>query len=401
MARSYSNSRIETFNTCPRQYKFQYIEKAAVEKPVSVEAYLGDSVHNALEQLYSLKLNGRLLPLEELLKIYHERWEEGPDRDRIKVTRVNLGVDDYIKVGRDALEKYYEKYHPFDDSDVIALEKSIKFPLDPEGRFAINAKLDRISRRPDGVIEIVDYKTKAFLPTQHVLEDDAQMGLYHMGVQHLWPEFSEIEIKQIFLRQALEMKAVMTPDKIEEIRYRTYQNILEIEQAIKFDDFPPRESGICDWCVYYELCPAKRHKLALDEEIEVEFDPAAGEKMAEEYLALNEKKKRAESEMKALKEDIVKYCGEFDVTSLQAEKGSVKLSMKEEEIFPSKTTSEDDYLEISFLARKYNLDECFKLDQNVLYKEFFAKEKLPPELMDNLKKYLIKRRKETIYARHK
>nr|MBN2276867.1 PD-(D/E)XK nuclease family protein [candidate division Zixibacteria bacterium] len=400
MARSYSNSRIETFQTCPRQYKFQYIEKAAVEKPVGVEAFLGNAVHHALEKLYSLKLNGKLLTVNELLGIYHEHWD-GPDRDRIKVTRENLGVDDYIRVGEEALKRYYDKYHPFDDGDVLALEKSISFPLDPESRFMINAKVDRISRRADGVVEIVDYKTKAFLPTQHVLEDDAQMGLYQMGVSYLWPDFDRFELKQIFLRQGVEMKAVMDKDKLDEIRYRTYQKILEIERAVKFDDFPPQESAICDWCIYFELCPAKRHRLALDEEIEVEFDPGIGSRMAGEYLSLNEKKKQIETEMKALKTDIVKYCEDFDVSSLEGDQGLVRVSFKDEEMFPSKTASEDDYLEISYLARRFNLEECFKLDQNVLYKEFYITEKLPPELKKQLEKFLIKRRRETLYTRYK
>lgn len=400
MARSYSNSRIQTFNTCPRQYKFQYIEKAAVEKPVSVEAFLGDAVHRALERLYSFKINGRLQTLDEMLKFYHEHWE-GPDRDRIKVTRENLGVDDYIRVGVDALSRYYERYHPFDDGDVVALEKNIKFPLDPKGRFTINGKVDRISRRQNGIVEIIDYKTKAFLPTQQFLNDDDQMGLYQIGVRYLWPDFDRIELKQIFLRQGTEMKAVMDDEKLEEIRYRVYQKILEIERAAKDDNFPPKESGICDWCIYFELCPAKRHKLALDEEIDVEFDVESGKELAQKYLELNEDKKRLESELRALREDIIRYCSEFDVTNIAAPGGSVKLSSSEADAFPTKTDSEEDYLAIAQLAREANLDECFQLDTNILYKEFFARERLPEELTEKLKKFLIKKRRDVMRAYYK
>jgi len=400
MARAYSNSKIGTYNTCPRQYKFQHIERATVEKPVGVEAFLGSAVHQALEKLYTLKLNGKIQALEDVLRGYHEYWE-GPDKESIKVTRENLGVEDYIKVGVKALERYYDKYKPFEDTRTLALEKNISFPLDPNGRFTINGKIDRIGIREDGVVEIIDYKTKALLPTQQFLDDDEQMGLYQMGVRHLWPDFGKIELKQIFLRQMTEMMTVMDDEKLEEIRYRVYQKILEIEQAVEDDNFPPRESSICDWCVYHELCPAKRHRLALEDEVDVEFDPGQGKDLAEQYLTVNEKKKRLESELKALKEDIIRYCDEYDVTNLSASRGSITLSKKDVQTFPGKTDNDKHYLEITMLARDAGLDECFKLDQNILFKEYYAARKLPPDLAERLREYVIKKKRYTVRPYYK
>ncbi len=401
MARSYSYSRIECFNSCPRQYKFQYIEKAVIEKPVGVELFLGSAVHHSLEKIYQLKMNGKLQSLEDVLKGYHEYWE-GPDREHIKVTREQLGVDDYIKSGADILKKYYDKYSPFEDSDVLALEKNIYFPIDGSGKFTLSGKIDRISRRKqDGVIEIVDYKTKMTIPAQRSLSDDDQMGLYQAGVKYLWPDFDRIELKQIFLRQGIEMSAVMDDDKLEEIKYRAYQKILDIERAAGSDNFPPKESALCDWCLYYELCPAKRHKLAIDKEITDDFDAISGEQLAEEYLELNLKKKQIQTHLDALKEDIVSYCEENDLAGLEAPHGSVKITISEVESFPSKNESEDDYLEISYMARQAGLEECFKLDQNILYKEFYAKERLPENLADKLKNFLRMKKSSRITANYK
>jgi putative RecB family exonuclease len=395
MPRSYSNSRIETFENCPRQYKFQYIEKASVEKPVAVEAFLGDAVHRALERLYQSKINGRVESMEEVLRYYNDHWQ-GPEKEHIKVVRDQLGVEDYIRVGKAALSRYYEQYHPFDDGDVIALEKNISFPLDPAGRFMIRAKIDRISRRKDGVVEIIDYKTKAFLPTQQSLNEDRQMGLYHIGVKHLWPDFERIELKQLFLRQGCAMTAMMDTDKLEEIRYGAFQKILEIERAVREDSFPPTESPLCDWCVYFELCPAKRHKLALEDEISDEFDAERGERLADEYLALYGEKKRLESRLAALRDDIIKYCTEADITSVGGRKGSLKLSLSEGEAFPTKSDSEEDYLALTMIAREAGLEEVFKLEPGVLYKEFYARERLGADLMEKLKKYLIRKRQATL-----
>ncbi len=398
MAISYSYSRIGTFYNCPRQFKFEHIEKAVVEKPVGVEAFLGDSVHRTLERLYRLKMDGKTLTQAETLEYYQKYWD-GPDRDRIKVTREELGIEDYIQIGVRALLKFYEMFAPFDDGISLALERMFRFPLDPEGRFSLQGKIDRICRRPDGVVEIIDYKTGATLPAQQSLDDNDQMGLYQIGVNHLWPEFEAIELKQIFLRHGIVLRTKMDADKLEEVRYRTFQRILEIERARREDNFPPKESALCNWCVYFQLCPAKRHKLALDDEITVNFDKAYGKELASKYLQANRQKKILETEIKALKEDIVKFAEETDVTALTAPEGSLKVSSAETSGFPSKTEDEETYLKLSFLARQAALEECFKLDQNVLYKEFFTREKLPPELQEKLKEFLRKKRETRITTR--
>lgn len=400
MASFYSYSRIITFDKCPRLYKFAHIEKAAVEKPVSVELYLGNAVHRALESLYKYKVRGRIQPEEELLKDYHKIWE-GPDRDRIKVTRENMAVDDYIKVGEAALSKYYKMYHPFDDGEIIGLEKNINFPLDGENRFTIRAKLDKIIKRQDEVIEIVDYKTDSSLPSQQNLDENLQMGLYQMAVQYIWPQFENIELKQVFLRHGVAMSTSMPGDKIEEIRHIIKQKIIEIEHARIEDNFPPKESHLCDYCVYYGLCPAKRHRLALDEGAEEEFDPEFGRNLADKYLELNEEKKKIDSEMRALKDDIVKFCEQMDITRLDSDRGNLKVITQETEEFPSKSRDEKTFTALSIIAHDAGLDECFKLDQNVLYKEFFRTEKLPLELMQILQKYLLKKKQSILRTSYK
>jgi putative RecB family exonuclease len=397
---SFSYSRIGTFKNCPRQYKFAYIEKPAVEKPVSVEAKLGSSVHFSLEKLYKYLVNGKILDKSVLLEDYMKRWED-QDRDRIKVVREYMDVDDYIKVGASALEKYYDRYHPFDGGEVLGLEKNISFPLDPPNRFTIRSKLDRIMRRADGTVEIIDYKTGGMLPSQQDIDRDVQMGLYQIGLQHLWPQYEKVELKQIWMRQQTELVTVMPAARLEEIRYAVYQDILAIENARRLDDFPPKESSLCDWCVYFDLCPAKRHRLALDRNDVEEFDAARGEKLAEDYLRINEQKKKLEAELKALREDILRYSEQTELTRLDSKIGHVRVSSSEAEGFPSMSEDENAFVRISVLARQAGLEECFKLDGNALYKEYFLKERLDAGMMEKLRQFLRSRRTDRITASYK
>jgi RecB family exonuclease len=400
MARSYSFSQINTFNTCPRKYKFQYIERANVEKPVGVEMFLGNAVHHILQVIYSLKSNGKIISEDEMLEMYNKYWN-GPDREHIKVTRENLGIDDYIKKGADLLRKYFRKYHPFEECEILGLEKNVVFPI-IEGKFQIKGKIDRLSRSVEnGNIEIVDYKTDRNLQTQQSLERDEQMGLYNLGVKYLWPDFERVILKKIFLRHDMELTTEMNQEVLEEIEYKVYHRILEIEQSVRDDNFPAKETALCDWCVYYQLCPAKRHGLALDDEIVDDFDADYGKTVAERYLQLDHEKKKLESELKELKKDIVSWCEKNEVTSVSADHGTVNVSITETEGFPSKKENEDAYFDISRLVRDADLSECFKLDQNVLFKDFYVKNRLPDDLREKLEEFKRTRKKEVVRTQFK
>lgn len=395
MTKSYSYSKIGQFQNCPRQYKFGYIEKATVEKPVSVEMFLGSAVHRALEKLYKFKVNRRIQPEEEMLSDYHKDWE-GPDRDRIKVTREHMGIDDFINIGDNALKKYYKMYHPFDEGEIIGLEKNASFPLDANNRFMMRAKLDKMVLRKDDVVEIVDYKTQSRLPTQQDLDNSLQMALYQHAVNFLWPQFEKIELKQIYLRQGIAMSTVMDQDKLDMLKQDSINLILEIEQAGRDDDFPIKESALCDYCPYFELCPAKRHRRALEDEAVDVLNPETGRELADKYLKLNLEKKKIETELKALKEDIIGYCDKTDMSRLDADTGFIKITSNEKDGFPSKTEDGKAFIKMSQLARSAGLDECFKLEPNVLFKELFAKERLDKSLMDELGKFLRKKRSDRI-----
>ncbi len=48
----YSHSRLATYETCPLQYKYAYVEKVELEPEVeTIEVFTGSRVHEALEKL--------------------------------------------------------------------------------------------------------------------------------------------------------------------------------------------------------------------------------------------------------------------------------------------------------------------------------------------------------------
>ena len=68
----YSHSRLSTFENCPLQFKFQYIDKIK-RYEAGIEAFVGLRFHKTMEKLYG-ELKFKVNTLKELLDYYEEQW---------------------------------------------------------------------------------------------------------------------------------------------------------------------------------------------------------------------------------------------------------------------------------------------------------------------------------------
>ncbi len=254
----YSHSRLSVYETCPRQYKFQYLDRLDVPEVDTVARFLGSRVHEALEALYLNVRFGRVPSLENLLEFFRSAWRESW-HDGVLVQQPDLTAEDYRRAGERQLEVYYRRYVPFDRDHTLAVERLIRFPLDAERSVWFMGYLDRLSRSADGLWEIRDYKTGQYLPSQAMLDEDRQLGLYQLGVRHLWPTAREIDLVWHFLAHDLELRSRRSPEALEGLRRET----LALIRAIERDEAYPTSVGAhCQTCPYQAVCPAWRHLKA-------------------------------------------------------------------------------------------------------------------------------------------
>ena len=247
----YSISQLNKFRECPLQYKFIYVDKIRRYEE-GVEAFLGSRFHETMEWLYRERAV-RIVPLEELLAFYEKVWADKWN-DGVKINNPDRTVDDYRLMGRRFIEDYYRRHCPFDEGRVMGLERYIRFPLAAGSRHGCKGIIDRLVVAADGVFEIHDYKTGAKLPEQAELDADRQLALYQIGVQTLWPEAKEVRLVWHFAAFDLVMTSQRTPEAIEALRAELAALIDTIEAE---REFAPRECGLCNWCVYWDLCPVK------------------------------------------------------------------------------------------------------------------------------------------------
>jgi len=247
----YSHSRLETFESCALKYKFRYLDKIE-KKEQGVEAFVGSRVHETLRKLHDDALAGRTATLQQLFEFYRAQWKKnwGP---QVKIVRRGESAKSYFQYGAQCIRTYFERMYPTDRTETLETERKLVFSLDPAGRYPMQGYVDRIARRADGTLEVQDYKTGRRGATQRQADGDRQLGLYHLGVQALWPDARGVELVWHYLGTGTTLRSRRTAGQLVELCANTRTLIDHIESQ---KEFPAHKSALCDWCEFRPECPA-------------------------------------------------------------------------------------------------------------------------------------------------
>jgi len=252
LATVYSHSRLSSFENCPKQFHYRYVERRAVDSE-GIEAFVGKRVHEVLERLNQFVERGLVPSLAKVVGRFRAEWERHFDPERVRIVRAENPPEAYRENGERCLANHYRRHYPFDRDKTLGIEAHVAFPLDGEGRYRVQGFVDRISRAPDGAIEIHDYKTGRWVPSQESLDADRQLALYQIGVQAR--HGSEAPVRLVWhylLRDQLRVSA-RTPDQLDALRARTIDLIDRIESE---QEFAPKPGSLCTWCEHNDVCPA-------------------------------------------------------------------------------------------------------------------------------------------------
>jgi putative RecB family exonuclease len=245
----YSHSKLSTFEQCPFKFKLRYIDKIIPEIEKSIEAHLGTSIHETLEWLYLEVLKLKKIPsLDEVITFYSNRWQDNFN-DKILIVREKMTSKDYFDKGIKFLIDYYLKHEPFQDG-TIELEKEINLKL---GEHKIKGFVDRIVKNPETEeIEIHDYKTGNYLPTQEKFDTDRQLALYSIAIKEIFGQEQKICLVWHYLAHNKKISSKRTNEQLEKLKKETLELIKKIESTM---EYPTNKTPLCDWCEYKNLCP--------------------------------------------------------------------------------------------------------------------------------------------------
>ncbi len=263
----FSYTQFAAFQKCPLQYKFAHILK--VPRPGKPALSFGKAIHQTLYEFVKqfqeniLKLQGNLfsevkpnlkekkiqnllvqnIGLEDLLEIYKKNWIDEWYSDKIQKEK-------YYKLGEKCLKIFYQDFaENIPKIQYIegkpALEQNFNLKIE---NYSIIGKIDRINVLSEHEVEIMDYKTGR--PKEKLSsEDKQQLLIYQIAAEEVLG-LNPIKLTYYYLEEG---KKVSFLGK-EQDKKSFKEEILEIIEKIKSNDFFPAPGRHCQYCDFKDIC---------------------------------------------------------------------------------------------------------------------------------------------------
>jgi len=241
-SKNFSYSQLNSFKTCPLQYKYLYVLKIPTLPTDS--ASFGTSIHKTLQDFYIEFIKDKKINKNRLLEIYKKTW--------VPIGYSSVAHESRMKKeGEKILNNYFDKYHT-KNINVLGLEKLFKIKISND--IFLTGKIDRIDGRKGNEVEIIDYKTGK-KPSERELTKSLQLSIYALAA-HDKNMFSK-KLSDINLTfHYLQTQEKITLKKTEEELIKTKENIIEMVEEIKKNKFPATPGKHCDFCSFKIICEA-------------------------------------------------------------------------------------------------------------------------------------------------
>ncbi|MDR1401093.1 MAG: PD-(D/E)XK nuclease family protein [Endomicrobium sp.] len=191
-----SYSRISSYLFCPYKYKLLYLDNIYI--PVNMNITFGRIIHKTLERFHSVRESG----YDALLECYDNSWKnDGFDNPQ--------QIFEYHQRGKQMLENYYRSFKE-SNTEILYVEKAFDTNI---GKYKFVGIIDRIDRYPDGMYEIIDYKTHIKVWKPERVNEDLQLSFYAYACKNVFG-FKPGKVSVYFLSENKKIYTVKSRSEI-------------------------------------------------------------------------------------------------------------------------------------------------------------------------------------------
>jgi DNA helicase-2/ATP-dependent DNA helicase PcrA len=234
-----SATAVETYETCPLQFKFEREWK--LSRQIHAAMQYGAAIHRILRTFYDARRLDRPKTDAELLQLFTDDLGASGIQDDYQRSL-------YLAQGLQQLREFLEGARLAPAAEVLHTEEWFDVNI---GASKLTGRIDRIDRAADGSVVVVDYKTgKA--RTQEDADDSLQLSIYAMAAQQKWGyrvsglAFHNLEGNVLVISKRNEFE-------LEEAGER----VAAVARGIADGNFKPKPDYHCNFCAFRGLCPAK------------------------------------------------------------------------------------------------------------------------------------------------
>jgi len=231
---------------------------------------------------------------------------------------------------------FYKKNKPW-NFNTVELESRFIITLSDEKNnteHTIAGIMDRLDKNPDTEeYEIIDYKTGKKMPSQELLEQNLQLGLYSLALVARWPNLNPRNIKTslYFLKHNEKISAEHSPEKLEYIKTHILEIIREIEEKKESDSFSPTPGPLCNYCGYRKICPLWSHEYKKEKSSASEEDISAA---ILEFFDIKEQEDKNKKRLAQLRDVILSYMEKEELQRVFGSRGYITKNIQERFSYP-------------------------------------------------------------------
>ncbi len=245
-AMTWSATRLKTYLTCPRQFRYSYVD--CIPSVPTSPLVFGRTLHEALCFTHERQMqSGNLSPLSEVLERFDALWQNALTREQPFFRPGAPSPQQLQTTGHEILRAY------------LSNASNAKMPLAAELAFEVQAGdyklagiIDRVDEGENGLV-IVDFKSGTRKPKEIDLEGDLQFTLYAFALSRMMDRPVE-RVVHYHLRDGTRLEAIPTE---EHFAWLLDEVLPYVAGAVAREEFAPRCGYWCNWCNFRELCRAE------------------------------------------------------------------------------------------------------------------------------------------------
>jgi ATP-dependent exoDNAse (exonuclease V) beta subunit len=238
-----SASAVQTYETCPLQFKLEREWKIPSEVPAAMQ--YGGVIHRVLLAFYNSVRDLRPMADEEVLQLFRDELAAAAIQDRYQ-------HDLYCEQGVLQLQDFLAGFRRSPAPRVLHTEEYFDVKV---GEIKVVGRIDRIDEEAGGGVVITDYKTgKA--QSQEDSDESLQLSIYALAARDKWGYRAD----RLVLYNLEGNSPVVTRRnefQLNEARGR----VMQVAENIAAGKFDPTPGFYCRFCAYRNLCPATEKRL--------------------------------------------------------------------------------------------------------------------------------------------